>query len=133
MESQEELIARVEEIAERDARYRKEAFFFIFEALAHTVKTLELSAGQRHVSGRQLLSGISEMALDQFGPMVKTVFEHWGVRKTKDFGEIVFLMVNSGLMGKTEEDSVEDFDGVYDFDEEFDWRKAIGQRFKDQA
>ena len=47
------------------------------------------------------------------------VFEHWGVKSTEDFGEIVFNMVNENLLYKTEGDSKEDFKGFYDFEEAF--------------
>ena len=50
------------------------------------------------------------------------VFESWGVRQTRDFGEIVFSLVGAGLLGKTDEDSIEDFESIYDFDEVFEKR-----------
>ena len=132
MPSQEELVERVEEIADRDGRYRREAYFFVFEALAYTVKQLRLTGRQRHVSGGQLLDGIREYGLDQYGPTTKSVFAHWGVHTTRDFGEIVFLLVESSLMGKTDEDSIEDFVNVYDFDQVFDWRKAMGRNIRSE-
>ena len=125
-----DLVEKVEVLADTDGRYRKEAYFFVFDALQYTVKTLKLSGERRHVTGQQLLNGVKELALDHFGPMAKTVFEHWGVRSTRDFGEIVFCLVEAGLLGKTEEDSIDDFVDVYDFDAEFDWKKAIGRKFK---
>jgi len=128
--SSEELVDKVETLAKADGRYRKEAYFFVFEALQYTVKSLGLTGERRHVTGQQLLHGISEYALDQFGPMTKTVFEHWGLRTTRDFGEIVFALVEAGMMGKTDEDSIDDFVDVYSFDTEFDWRKAIGRNLK---
>lgn len=116
----------VEDLAERDGRYKKEAFFFVYRALDFTVKKLGLEKvelEERHVTGRDLLTGISEYAFDQFGPLTREVLSHWRVQKTRDFGEIVFTLVEGDLMGKTERDSIEDFVEVYDFDEEFDWKK----------
>jgi uncharacterized repeat protein (TIGR04138 family) len=72
-----------------------------------------------HVSGQELLSGIREFALRQFGPMALTVLEEWGVKRCEDFGEIVFNMIESGLLAKTAEDSRDDFKGGYDFMEAF--------------
>src|SRR6202040_2003319 len=46
-------------------------------------------------TGRQLLEGIRDYALAQFGPMAMTVLEEWGIRGCSDFGEIVFNMVES--------------------------------------
>jgi len=107
----------VEEIVAKDPRYKVEAYEFVMRALNYTQRKLERP---RHVTGRELLEGIREYGLDRFGLMSRTVFENWGVRKTEDFGNIVFNMVDAGLMSKTEEDSIEDFKDGYDFEEAFD-------------
>ena len=107
----------MEGIVEKDKRYNAEAYNFVMEALHFTVKKLDKP---RHVSGQELLGGIREYALEQFGVMTRTLFEHWGVRRTEDFGEIVFNMVEAGLMGKTGTDSKDDFKNGYDFSEVFD-------------
>ncbi len=111
----------VNNICKRKSTYKKEAYFFIREALDYTVKNLsKTSSGQRkHVSGIELLEGIKKFSLKEFGPMTITVFRQWGIRNTSDFGEIVFDLVATGLLGKTEEDTKDDFDNVYDFHEEF--------------
>jgi uncharacterized repeat protein (TIGR04138 family) len=108
---------KIEEITERDNRYHPDAYSFTMDALSFTQRKLKKL---RHVSGQELLDGIREYGLQQFGLMTRTVFEHWGVRKTEDFGEIVFNMVEVGLMGKTDSDSLDDFKDVYDFQEVFD-------------
>ena len=73
-----------------------------------------------HVSGPELLSGIREFGLEQYGPMARAVFKHWGVSTTIDFGRIVFNMISDGVMGKSERDSLDDFKDVYDFKEALD-------------
>ena len=75
------------------------------------------------MSGRDLTFGISEHALDRFGPLARSVFEHWGIRKTRDFGEIVFNLVEIQSLRTTEDDRIEDFDDVFDIDEELDWKR----------
>ena len=86
----------------------------------HTQKSIAKSARRvRHVTGQELLGGIREFALQQFGPMAKTLLEEWGVRCCQDFGEIVFNMIEVGWLAKTEKDSRADFSGGYDFDEAF--------------
>lgn len=130
-----EFLRDIEEVAETDGRYNRAAYLFVYDALQHTVESLgkeSLSRDQRHVSGRQLLQGIGEYALSQFGPLTLSVLQNWGLRETRDFGEIVFNLVESNLMSKTESDSIEDFVDVYDFAEEFDWKKRRGQ-FKRQS
>ena len=116
----------VDRLVDQDGRYAKEAYLFLYEALNYTVKSLgkaDLPDQQRHVSGRDLLRGISEFGLSRFGPLTRTVFEHWGVYKTEDFGNVVFNLVSAKQLGRTENDRLEDFIDVYDFASEFDWNK----------
>jgi uncharacterized repeat protein (TIGR04138 family) len=110
----------VDAVRTKDSRYGKGAYFFIRGALDHTIKQVkpsELNPGSHHVSGQQLLEGIRDFALDQFGPLAYTVFEHWGIRECRDFGNIVFNLVEIGVLGKTDTDDIADFEGGYDFKE----------------
>jgi len=103
-------------ILDKDSRYHRDAYLFVKDALDFTQKAVKESREQlRHVSGQELLEGIRGYALIQFGPMTEMVFAEWGVNRCEDFGEIVFNMVEIGLLGKTEEDSREDFRNGYDF------------------
>lgn len=106
----------LEGILARDPRYATDAYAFVRAGLDFTVRRLEKP---RHVSGQELLDGIREFALSEFGPMTKTVLNGWGINRTEDIGEIVFNMVETGLLGKTEKDSRADFANGYDFDEAF--------------
>jgi uncharacterized repeat protein (TIGR04138 family) len=76
----------------------------------------EESDPPRHLTGRELCEAIRLYALDQFGFMAKTVLNTWGVYKTRDFGNIVFNLIEIGEMSKTKDDRQEDFDDVFDFD-----------------
>jgi uncharacterized repeat protein (TIGR04138 family) len=111
----------LERILAKDSRYSRDAYFFIREALDFTQKLISRENRDvvRHISGQELLDGIRRYALQQFGPMAITVLEDWGVKRCADFGEIVFNMVDSGLLAKTEKDSREDFQNGYDFAEAF--------------
>ncbi len=112
----------IEHIAAKDLRYHREAYFFLREALNHTQKITGKPPKKnevRHVSGQELLNGIREYALQQFGPMTLTVLEEWGIKGCEDFGEIVFNMVEIKLLAKTEKDSREDFRSGYDFHDAF--------------
>lgn len=105
------------EIIAKDPRYKLDAYEFVMQALWHTQKKLNRRG---HVNGKELAEGIRDLGLEHFGPMAKAVFTHWGVKGTADFGEIVFNMVESGLMGKTQEDTRQDFHDLYDFDRALD-------------
>jgi uncharacterized repeat protein (TIGR04138 family) len=117
--------SELEEVVRRDPRYAYEAYEFLYAALAHTQKMLDLpqsgDAGSeqqvQHVSGRQLLEGVRDLALKEFGLMARTVFRMWGVNRTDDFGEIVFNLVEAQLMSKTDQDTRADFHDVYDLDQ----------------
>jgi uncharacterized repeat protein (TIGR04138 family) len=108
-------------ILEQDTRYAPEAYLFLREALDFTIKLLQKpdKGPARHVSGAELLDGIRQFALQEFGPLALRVLNHWGVKRCEDFGEIVFNLVDSGALGKTEEDRREDFAGGYDFERAF--------------
>lgn len=115
----------LEAIVAKDTRYPREAYYFVREALDVAQRKFTKAASKAakdkpaHVSGQQLLEGIRAHSLEQFGPLTLMVLEEWGIRRGEDFGEIVFNMVESSLLGKTENDSREDFKGGYDFFEAF--------------
>ena len=111
----------LEQILGKDPRFQRDAYHFVREALDHTQKAIvkENKGQMRHVSGQELLVGIREFSLAQFGPMTITVLEEWGIHNCKDFGDIVFNMIECGLLAKTEKDSREGFRDGYDFTEAF--------------
>ena len=104
-------------ITERDGRYRAHAYSFVLAAVEYTIGLLPQP---RHVSAAELLEGIRRYGIEEFGPMAKQVFNHWGVESTEDFGNIVYNLIDQGLLSRTEEDRLEDFHGVYDFEKVFE-------------
>lgn len=111
----------VDRIVALDPRYGRDAYDFVREALEFTQQQLAglEPEGQRHVSGQQLLEGIRDYALREFGPMAMTLLETWGIRRCEDFGEIVYLLIEHKILRKTEADRPEHFHGGYDFEEAF--------------
>jgi len=111
----------VEQICDKDSRYAPDAYHFVQEGLNHTLKSLKRGGqhAHRHVSGQELLSGLREFALKEYGPMSKAVLNEWGIKATDDFGQVVFNLVNSGVLGKNETDSPSDFKNVFTFDDAF--------------
>lgn len=105
--------------------YPVEAYEFVQQGLAYTVKKIHGAGAQeeracRHVSGQDLCEGIREYALARWGLLARTVLARWNIKRTLDFGKIVFAMVESGYMQATDEDSVGDFRDVYDFKTAFE-------------
>ncbi len=112
----------LDEIHSKEPRYEKPAYVFVRGALDYTLQKMK-ERGElnevRHISGQQLLEGIREFAIEQFGPMAYTVLDNWGIRETLDFGKIVFILIENGVLGKRDEDRVEDFEDGYDFEKAF--------------
>ena len=111
----------LDSIVATDARYARDAYVFLRDALDFTTKQQKKIKGTtvRHVAGPELLEGVRQYALKEFGPMVVTVFSYWGIHSCEDIGHMVFNLIGAGIFGKTDEDSMEDFKSVYDFKEVF--------------
>jgi uncharacterized repeat protein (TIGR04138 family) len=110
----------LQEVVDELDRYPVEAFHFVQQGLSYTVGKVHGEATDdptvsRHISGQQLCEGLRDFALLKWGMLARTVLRRWNINATFDFGRIVFAMVQSGLMHKTDEDGVEDFRDVYDF------------------
>jgi len=113
----------VDSIVARDKRYEAEAYAFVRDALDYTIKLRKRNSkdeGQHHVSGQELLEGVRQYALKEYGPMVTTVLSYWGIRQCEDVGNIVFNLIKKGIFGKSDRDNLEDFKGGFDFHEAFD-------------
>ena len=114
----------VTQICKEDPRFDRKAYDFVRAGLDHTVKELRKKDAaraerSRHVSGPELLEGLRAYALDQYGPLAKTVLDAWGVRHCRDFGDIVFNLIEYNVFSKTDNDRREDFSDIYDFNEAF--------------
>jgi uncharacterized repeat protein (TIGR04138 family) len=114
----------VEQIRKEDARYDKRAYFFLRHGLDHTVKEIRKRENERiqksgHVKGQELLLGLRDYALDQYGPMAKTVLNEWGITRCTHFGDIVYNLIEYNIFSRTESDNREDFSDIYSFDEVF--------------
>ncbi|HEY7894133.1 MAG TPA: Minf_1886 family protein [Gemmatimonadaceae bacterium] len=101
----------------RDARYREDAYLFVLAALEYCQARLE---ERRHISGRELAIAVRDVALEHFGVMARLVLEHWGVRSSADIGEVVFNLVDEGLLISQPTDTRDEFAGVFDFDQAFE-------------
>lgn len=107
----------LDQLRERNPRFHGKAYLFLLSSLHAVLEDLDQP---RHISGRELARGVRDLALERFGPMARIVLEHWGVHNTDDLGEIVFALVDCGILIKQEEDRREDFRDVYDFEEAFE-------------
>jgi uncharacterized repeat protein (TIGR04138 family) len=104
-------------LREQNPRYSDTAYLFVLSALQHAIEKLE---EPRHITGQELAEGVRDLAIKRFGPMARTVLEHWGIHATADIGAIVYALIDCHVLIKQESDSREDFRDVFSFDEAFD-------------
>ena len=102
------------DIIAKDDRYDSRAYDFVLRVIAEAS-----SAAKGHVSGQELLGVFRDLALDAYGPMARAVLADWGLDSCEDVGEVVFNLYRSKRIGKTDSDSIDDFIGGYNFEEEF--------------
>ncbi|UCG46377.1 MAG: hypothetical protein JSU94_12815 [Phycisphaerales bacterium] len=107
----------LERIAREDGRFSPKAVKFVYEGLGYTARNV--AEEPRHVSGQTLCDGLMKLAVEKWGRLALVVLDSWGVKSTRDFGEIVFLMIKHKWMSAQPTDSIEDFDEVYDFEAVF--------------
>jgi len=114
----------IEEIIAADGRYCLEGVRFVREGLSYTMDKFfsdkKTTGGPQHVSGAQLCQGLRQLAIERWGLLARKVLQRWNITTTRDFGEIVFLLVNNDWLKKEPHDCIEDFDDIYDFEEAFD-------------
>jgi len=108
-----EMKKNLEEIAAEDGRFGAPAIRFVYEGLGYTAKNV--ATEPKHVSGQTLCEGLRKLALEKWGGLALLVLTNWGVKTTRDFGEIVYLMIKHEWMSAQPTDSIDDFDDVYDF------------------
>jgi len=107
----------LDQLQERNPRFDTRAYFFVLAALHSVIHSLD---EPRHISGKELAEGVRHMALERFGPMARSVLEHWGIHATADVGGVVFALIEQGMLIKQDGDRPEDFADVFDFEEVFE-------------
>ena len=126
---------QIRDLAAATGPYPPAAFDFVREGLSYTSMHIHgdpeaLPERERHVSPQQLCIGLRDFAVDRYGMLAPAVLEHWNIRRTDDFGRIVFALIEAQLMSKTDDDRMEDFRAVYDFDESFGKEELRGSLFR---
>ena len=107
----------MKQLRQRHPAYSETAYLFILAALHYTIERV---GEARHITGRELAEGCRDLAIERFGLMSRSVLEYWGIRETRDLGEIVFALVECGVLVKQDGDCVDDFCEVFGFNEAFD-------------
>ena len=125
----EEFYYIVSQIVQEDPRYHVDSYEFVMEALSFAQRKFR---DAKHISGHEFLEGIKGLLIKKFGPMTIPVLNYWGVKKTEDFGNIVFNMEQYKIIARDSQDQYETFKDGYDFQEVFDkgYRKELAKRLK---
>lgn len=103
----------LDEIAREDGRYSPAAFKFVYEGLGYTIRSI--ADEPRHITGQVLCEGLRQIAMQQYGRLALLVLSSWGIRTTRDFGEIVYALIANEWMSAQPTDTIDDFNAVYDF------------------
>jgi uncharacterized repeat protein (TIGR04138 family) len=107
----------MDRIRAREPRFHESAYLFVLAALEYSQAKLP---ERRHIAGRELAEACRDLAIERFGVMARLVLEHWGVRCTADIGDVVFTLVDLGLLISQPTDTRDEFVDVYEFDRAFD-------------
>lgn len=100
-----------------EPRFHERAYLFVLQALEFSQARLP---ERRHIAGRELAEACRDLALERFGVTARLVLDHWGVRSTADIGDVVFTLVDMGLLLSQPTDSRDDFNEIFDFDRAFE-------------
>jgi len=103
----------LEEISQHDGRYSPKAVRFVYEGLGYAVHKLAAQPG--HVTGQVLCEGLRQLSLEKWGRLSMLVLNSWQVKTTRDFGEIVYLLIRHKWMRAQPTDLIDDFNDAYDF------------------
>jgi uncharacterized repeat protein (TIGR04138 family) len=113
----------IDQVAAQDGRYDPRALKFVFEGLGHTIERLRQDEDveqPRHITGAELAWGLADAAKKRWGRLAAMVLDYWGIKTTRDWGEIVYLMIRNEWMTSQDTDRIEDFNAVYDFPQVFE-------------
>ncbi len=115
----------MEQIRLREPRFHEHAFLFVLAALEHSQERL---GERRHISGKELAETCRDLAIERYGVMSRLVLDHWGIRESVHFGDIVFALVDLGMLIKQPHDQRDDFADAFDFRVAFEsaypWRNV---------
>jgi uncharacterized repeat protein (TIGR04138 family) len=116
----------MERILLREKRYHEQGYLFLLAGLEYAQTHLP---DRRHISGKELALACRDLARERYGVMARPVLGHWGIRRSDDFGDIVFTLVDLGFLVTAPGDTRDDFAAIFDFEDAFErsypWSVAL--------
>ncbi len=99
----------IENIMKKHDEYAPDAYEFLRQAMDTAAQRFNKDEKNRHLSAEELYLGVCAQALEEYGPLARAVLQHWGIRESRDVGHIVYNLIEAGVFGKQEDDSLEQF------------------------
>ena len=123
----EEQLDIIRKICEEDDTFPPMAYCFVRDSVHKALDNIVKA--KRHnifadddppdIKGADLCRFFRDTLINRFGPSAIDVLDTWNIKRTSDFGKIIYQLIDVKILGKSENDSIEDFDDVYDFTEAF--------------
>lgn len=106
--------AALSRIRKKDDRFKTPVYFFVIDALGRAVSMLQ---EVKHLSAKELVDGFVTLVFERYGVLAGLVVVEWGISSTDDIGSIVSHLIDEGILLKRDEDSIEDFNNIFDLEE----------------
>ena len=100
----------VKELIHRYPQYSAEAYDFVRAGLEHASAHYSKGEKASHLTAEQLYAGAFSYALSEYGPLATKVLQFWGIYSNKDFGDVVYKLIEVGVFGKQKGDTQEEFE-----------------------
>ena len=99
-ESDQLLTEKINEILSGDRTYSREAYLLITGCVLRG----------RHARAREILEILRTRVREEYGGFASMVLEGWGLRHARDVGEVVYRLIDAGILCAAEDDRQEEFD-----------------------
>ncbi len=120
-----EIQAGIARLARRYQNYRSEAFHFICRAVAFVNREVMEKHTRAHINSCQLTRGAQQLAINEYGPLALDVLQHWGIKSSRDIGNLVFALTEEKILITSEQDKPDDFPA-----DEDEFRQALMRHLK---
>lgn len=121
-----ELVEKLFELTKTTKR-SVDTYVLIYETLDWT---MEMAPGRGHLTGQELAKLVYLYSISRYGKLAELVWEELNLKCSEDIGKAVWELVEAGLIGKRDSDSLSDFDGVLTID---DFNKVTTRVISDPA
>ena len=98
---------RVNREKDEKLQYAPDAYNFVDKAIKHALSKLD---DKRHLTAYEVLMSCRETAIKEYGFLSGEVLRSWGIKSSKDIGEIVYQMIRNNILSASKDDKQSDFE-----------------------